>query len=98
MGRVKRQQGTGSLLLGFLAAAMFGCPWLPSAVPPWIRFFPVYLIVPVGICAIVSGVSALRAMPGEGTADRRRAWAGIVLGSVAVAVPVALVAWACWVL
>ncbi len=77
---------------------MFGCPWLPSAFSFWIRFFPVYLIVPVGICAIVSGVGALRAMRGEAAADRRCALAGTALGSVAVAVPAALVAWLCWVI
>ncbi|QNE79237.1 hypothetical protein F0344_14595 [Streptomyces finlayi] len=77
---------------------MFGCPWLPSAVSPWIRSFPVYLIVPVGICAVVSGVDALRDMRGKDRADRHRARAGIILGSVAIVVPVAVVAWACWVL
>lgn len=58
--------GTCSLLLGVGAVAMFGCPWLPSAVSSWIRIFPVYLIVPVGICAVVSGVGALRDMRGGG--------------------------------
>lgn len=96
----ERQQppGAWSLTLGILAVAMFGCPWLPNGVSYWIRFFPVYLIVPVGICAIVSGVGALRAMRGDGTADRRRARAGVVLGSVAVVVPAGVVVWACWVL
>lgn len=90
--------GTCSLLLGVGALAMFGCPWLPSAVSPWIRFFPVYLIVPVGICAVVSGVGVLRDMRGEERTDSHRARAGIALGSVAIIVPVAVVAWACWVL
>ncbi|MFD5057797.1 hypothetical protein [Streptomyces sp. NPDC058394] len=78
--------------------AMFSCPWLPSVLPNRIRYFPVYLIVPVGICAVVSGVGALRDMRGQEAADRRRARAGILLGSVAIIVPVAVVVWACWVL
>ncbi|MEV0495367.1 hypothetical protein AB0I23_38105 [Streptomyces atratus] len=77
---------------------MFGCPWLPAAFSPWFRFLPVYFIVPVGVCAIVSGMGDLRAMREEESADRRRARAGIMLGSAAVAVPVAVVIWACWVL
>ncbi|MEU6881421.1 hypothetical protein [Streptomyces sp. NPDC046712] len=73
---------------------MGGLPWLPEAVPPWLRFFPVYLIVPVGICALVSGIGVLRATRGTGAAARRRAWAGTVLGAVAVVVPVGVVVWA----
>ena len=96
----ERQQGTGtaSLLLGALGVAMLGCPWLPSAVSPWTRFFPVYLIVPVGICAVVSGVGALRDMRGEVAVDRWRAWVGTGLGAVAIVVPVGVVVWACAVL
>ncbi|WP_285441185.1 MULTISPECIES: hypothetical protein [unclassified Streptomyces] len=37
-------------------------------------------------------------MRGEGAADRRRARAGIALGSVAVVVPVAVAVWAYWTL
>ncbi|WP_234432955.1 hypothetical protein [Streptomyces sp. NRRL S-1824] len=94
----RRRTGACSLLLGVAAVAMFGCPWLPSVFPNWIRYFPVYLIVPVGICAVVSGVGALRDMRGQEAADRRRARAGILLGLVASTVPVAVGVWACWVL
>jgi hypothetical protein len=86
--------GTRSLLLGLGAVAMGACPWLPEAVSPWIRFLPVYLIVPVGIWAIASGVGVLRAAGGPGPAARRRAWGGTVLGMVAVLVPVGAAIWA----
>ncbi|MET9377322.1 hypothetical protein ABZX98_24805 [Streptomyces sp. NPDC002992] len=89
--------GTRSLLLGLGAVAMGACPWLPEAVSPWIRFFPVYLIVPVGIWAIASGVGVLRtagAVGGPGPAARRRAWGGTVLGTMAVLVPVGAAIWA----
>ncbi|MER5258686.1 MULTISPECIES: hypothetical protein [unclassified Streptomyces] len=90
----RRRPGTASLVLGAVAVALFGCPWLPSSVSPWIRFFPVYAIVPAGVCAIVSGVGVLRDMRGDETADRRPAWAGVTLGAVAVLVPAVLVVWA----
>ncbi|WP_392674596.1 hypothetical protein [Streptomyces sp. LN785] len=92
------RSGTCSLLLGLLAVAMIGCPLLPAAIAPWIRYFPVYLVVPLGICAVVSGVGALRDMREQEEPDRRRALAGIVLGSVAVTVPVAVLAWSWWAL
>ncbi|MFI5770462.1 hypothetical protein ACIA74_18270 [Streptomyces sp. NPDC051658] len=92
------RNGTCSLLLGIGGAAASGCPLLPSVVSSWIRFFPVYLVVPLGICAVVSGVGALRDMRGPAGADRLRARAGVVLGSMAIVVPVAVVAWAWWAL
>ncbi|MEV8350527.1 hypothetical protein ACFVTT_38025 [Streptomyces niveus] len=97
-GRLRPKAGSRSLVLGILAVAMFGCPWLPSFVSHWFRFVPVYFIVPVGIGAIVSGVGALRAVRGEPLVDRRRAWGGVVLGSVAVVVPLGLVVWGLWAL
>ncbi|MFE0191510.1 hypothetical protein [Streptomyces sp. NPDC058989] len=81
------RNGTCSLLLAVAATVMLGCPWLPSAVPNWIRFFPVYLVVPLGICAVVSGLGALRDMRGQIAAARGRARTGVALGSVAIAVP-----------
>ncbi|WP_329124070.1 hypothetical protein [Streptomyces sp. NBC_01353] len=86
--------GVGSLLLGFGAVAMGGCPWLPEALPPPVRYFPLYLVVPAGICAIVSGINVLRVKSGVAAPARRRAWAGTALGAVAVVVPVGVVVWA----
>ncbi|MFE5480894.1 hypothetical protein [Streptomyces sp. NPDC056527] len=86
--------GVGSLLLGLGAVAMGGFPWLPEAVPPMVRYFPLYLIIPIGICAIVAGINVLRVRGGVAVAARRRAWAGTALGAVAVVVPVAVVLWA----
>ncbi|TVL90397.1 hypothetical protein CD790_22220 [Streptomyces sp. SAJ15] len=76
-----------------------GCPFLPeSIVSPQVRFFPIYFIVPLGICAVVSGAFALRRMRGHEGASRGRARAGITLGSVALVVALTFVVWACWAL
>ena len=90
--------GSMSLFLGAAAVAMIGCPWLPETVWNWLRFFPLYLVVPTGICAVVSGAGALRDMRGVEGADRRRARAGLTLGTVAVVVPLAVIVWALWVM
>ncbi|MFB6619335.1 hypothetical protein ACFCV9_34790 [Streptomyces sp. NPDC056367] len=95
----RTRTGTFSLTAGALAMAMGGCPWLPAAVfPEWLRYFPLYLIVPMGICALVSGIGALRDMRGLPDPARGRARAGIALGAVAVIVPVGVVVWGIWVL
>ena len=88
--------GTTSLVMGMVALAFFGCPWLPHAIPPLLRHFPLYLIVPLGIAAIVYGTEDLRHLRGEEGVDRRRARAGVALGLTAVAVPLAFIVWA-WV-
>ncbi|MEU9116429.1 hypothetical protein AB0D04_32940 [Streptomyces sp. NPDC048483] len=92
-----RETGTASLALGVAAVAMYGSPVL-LFLPPWIRFIPVYLTVPLGICAIVFGVSVLHGMRHDEGADRRRARTGIALGTVALAVPIALLVWLSWAL
>lgn len=92
------RSGAASLLLGASALLMLGSPWLPEASWWWLRAVPVYLSAPVGASAVVSGVGALRDMRGDGDADRRWARAGVALGVVAVAVPVAFVGWMCWAL
>lgn len=95
----RARTGTFSLSAGALAVTMGGCPWLPAAVfPVWLRYFPLYLIMPLGICALVSGIGALRDMRGWPTPARGRAWAGIALGAVAIIVPVGVVVWGLWVL
>ncbi|MFD9029720.1 hypothetical protein ACFVZW_00945 [Streptomyces sp. NPDC059567] len=91
--RPARVTGVASLLLGLGAVAMGGFPWLPEAVPPMVRYFPLYLIIPLGICAIVAGVNVLRVKGGVAVGARRRAWAGTALGVVAVVVPIAVVLW-----
>ncbi|MGW4162552.1 hypothetical protein [Streptomyces sp. NPDC004788] len=91
--------GTFSLFVGVLAVTIGGCPWLPAAVfPVWLRYFPLYLIMPLGISALISGIGALHDMRGWPTPARRRARAGIALGAVAVIVPVGIVVWGVWVL
>ena len=90
--------GTTSLVLGVVAVAMMVCPLLPAPVPLWVRFFPVYFIVPVGISALVSGIVALRRMRGRERADRFRARAGVALGTAAVVIPLAVIVWAIWAL
>ncbi|MEU6311949.1 hypothetical protein [Streptomyces sp. NPDC047014] len=85
--------GALALLLGILAVAMGACPWLPESFPPGVRFFPLYLVVPVGICAVVAGFGALRDLRRVPEAGRGRARAAIALGAVAVVVPVGLAVW-----
>ncbi|MET9963024.1 hypothetical protein ABZ128_28825 [Streptomyces sp. NPDC006326] len=95
----RARTGTFSLFAGALAVAMGGFPWLPAAVfPVWLRYFPLYLTVPMGICALVSGIGALRDIRGQLDPARGRARAGIALGAVAATVPVGVVVWGFWVL
>ncbi|MFI0716368.1 hypothetical protein ACH4SK_38380 [Streptomyces inhibens] len=91
------ETGTVSLVLGVTAVAMYGSPLL-FFLPPWIRSLPLYLTVPLGICAIVFGVSVLYGMRGDEGADRRPARAGVALGTVALAVPIAVLVWLSWAL
>ncbi|MEV6131420.1 hypothetical protein AB0M05_32230 [Streptomyces violaceusniger] len=89
--------GNTALVLGVVAVMMIGCPWLPDPVPVWMRSFPLYLVLPTGICAALAGALTLRSMRGQADADRRRARAaGILLGTIAIIVPLAVIAWACW--
>ncbi|MGW0737069.1 hypothetical protein [Streptomyces sp. NPDC002851] len=55
-----------------------------------------YFIMLVGICAVVSGVVALRRIRGREGVDRFRARACVALGTVAVVVPLAVAMWAIW--
>lgn len=87
----QRPTGTASLVLGAGALAMMGSPALPDFLPVSVRFLPLYFVVPAGICAVLAGVVPLRRARGEERADRRRARAGIVLGSTAIVVPLTLV-------
>lgn len=87
--------GTASMVLGMAAVALFGCPWLPGSVPSQLRYFPLYLTVPLGICAIVHGIADLHHLRGEAGVDRRRARAGVALGLGAFAGSLALAVWAC---
>ncbi|MFD6914319.1 hypothetical protein [Streptomyces virginiae] len=82
-------RGTAALALGATAVAMLGCPFLPEQLPPWIRFFPLYLVLPVAIMALVCGLPDLRAMRGDEVAPRGRARIGVALGTVAILVPLA---------
>ncbi|MEU8780447.1 hypothetical protein [Streptomyces sp. NPDC048637] len=91
------ETGVVSLALGVAAVAMYGSPFL-SFLPPLIRNFPLYLTLPLGICAIVFGACTLHRMRGDEGADRRRARAGVALGTVTVAVPIILVVWLEWAL
>lgn len=84
-----------SLVLGSAAIALYGSPFL-HFLPPWIRLIPVYLTVPLGICAIVFGSAVLYRMRSDEGANRRRARAGVALGTVAIAIPVIVVVWLEW--
>ncbi|MFF8813700.1 hypothetical protein [Streptomyces pactum] len=94
----RKRRGTTSLVLGVLAVAMFSCPWLPEFVSLWLRFLPVYFVVPTAIGAVVSGSFALRRMRDDEGADRRRARAGLTLGTVVLVASLAVLVWAYWVL
>ncbi|MFF3176573.1 hypothetical protein ACFVQ0_28595 [Streptomyces sp. NPDC057900] len=94
----QESRGTTALVLGAAAVLMMACPFLPPPVPIWVRFLPVYFIVPTGISAVVSGIITLRRMRGQEEADRFRARAGVVLGTAATVIPLAVIVWAIWVL
>ncbi|MFJ6754594.1 MULTISPECIES: hypothetical protein [unclassified Streptomyces] len=79
--------GTGSLLLGIVGVATTGCPFLPEALPPLMRFFPLYLTLPLGICAVVWGLPDVWRSRREGVPGPVRARYGVLLGAVAIAVP-----------
>ncbi|MFB6559837.1 hypothetical protein ACFCYH_13295 [Streptomyces sp. NPDC056400] len=81
------RRGTASLALGIAAVAMIGCPFLPEGLPPWIRYFPVYLVLPVGTMAVVCGLPDLWAVRGDAGAARGRSLTGVTLGTVAILVP-----------
>ncbi|WJY36158.1 hypothetical protein QT196_02145 [Streptomyces sp. P9-2B-2] len=87
--------GMVSLVLGSAALALYGSPLL-HFLPPWVRYLPVYLTVPLGICAMVFGFTVLHRMRGDQGANRRRARAGVALGTVALAIPVIVVVWLEW--
>ncbi|MFF4422510.1 hypothetical protein ACFY04_17300 [Streptomyces sp. NPDC001549] len=84
------RRGTASLALGVTGVAMIGCPFLPEGLPPLIRFFPLYLVLPVGIMALVCGLPDLWAVRGDEGAARGRALTGVALGTVAILVPLAV--------
>ncbi|WP_405443607.1 hypothetical protein OG373_39025 [Streptomyces avidinii] len=89
-----RPSGWVPLVLGAAAVAMIGCPFLPDGLPAWLRFAPVYFVIPVGILAVVFGLLDLRHMRGpqdDGGAARRRARTGAVLGTVATMLPLVVV-------
>ncbi|MGN5631024.1 hypothetical protein [Streptomyces sp. AC154] len=88
--------GTTALVLGAAAVSMVACPFLPPPVPIWVRFLPVYFVVPVGISAVVSGIITLRRLRGREGADRFRARAGVVLGAAAVLIPLTVIVWGIW--
>ncbi|MDX3533069.1 hypothetical protein PV721_01520 [Streptomyces sp. MB09-01] len=79
--------GTGSLLLGIAGVATMGCPFLPEALPPLMRYFPLYLTLPVGICAVVWGLPDVWRARREGVPGPVRARVGVLLGAVAIVVP-----------
>ncbi|MFE5806736.1 hypothetical protein [Streptomyces sp. NPDC056491] len=90
--------GTWSLVLGSVAVASTGCPLLPESVPNLLRFLPLYLVLPLGVWAVVSGGIALRRVRGDESAGRTRARAGITLGTVAVVTVMGALVWAVWAL
>ncbi|MEU9099541.1 hypothetical protein [Streptomyces sp. NPDC048361] len=71
---------------------LFGSPWLPTALPPALRYGPLLLTVPVGIGAIVSGINSLLPVRDDDGVRRWRARTGIALGVLTVIIPVVLVA------
>ncbi|MFE6775113.1 hypothetical protein [Streptomyces sp. NPDC057702] len=95
-GQVSQQEptGTASLVLGAAAVAMMGCPWLPATASVWVRIVPVYFVLPLGICALVSGTGALACLRTREGAGRGRARVGTALGAVAIAAPLAALLWA----
>lgn len=79
--------GTGSLVLGVTAVVAFGCPFLPEALPPLVRYLPLYLVLPLGICAVVWGLPDLWRTWGTDDSSPVRARIGVLLGTLAVLGP-----------
>ncbi|MER6200130.1 hypothetical protein ABT234_22510 [Streptomyces sp. NPDC001586] len=88
-----RSTGRGSLLLGIAAVGALGCPLLPEAVPPPIRFVPLYLVLPLAICAIVWGLPDLWRSRRDGVPAPAGARIGVPLGAVALVVVAVALAW-----
>ncbi len=92
-------RGTASLVLGAAALAMIVLPLMVQIPGPlWVRFFPWICIAPAAVGAVVSGLVVLHRVRGRGDVDAFRARMGITLGTVAVALPVAVLLWALWAL
>ncbi|MEU9084415.1 hypothetical protein [Streptomyces sp. NPDC048357] len=85
--------GMGSLLLGIAAFGAIGCPFLPEAVPPLIRFVPLYFVLPLGICAIVWGLPDLRRSRRDGVPAPAGARIGVPLGAVALVMVAVVLVW-----
>ncbi|WP_405420208.1 hypothetical protein [Streptomyces erythrochromogenes] len=79
--------GTGSLVLGAIAVGVFGCPFLPEALPPVVRYLPLYLVLPLGICAVVWGLPDLWRAWGTEYSSPVRARIGVLLGTLAILAP-----------
>ncbi|MEU9164502.1 hypothetical protein AB0D29_30050 [Streptomyces sp. NPDC048424] len=88
-----RSTGRGSLLLGIAAVGSIGCPFLPEAVPSLIRFVPLYLVLPLGICAIVWGLPDLWRSRRDGVPAPAGARIGVPLGAVALVMVAAVLVW-----
>ncbi|MFE9933700.1 hypothetical protein [Streptomyces sp. NPDC005533] len=92
-GTGPRSTGRGSLFLGIAAVGAIGCPFLPEAVPPPIRFVPLYLVLPLGVCAIVWGLPDLWRARRDGVAAPVGARVGVPLGAVALVIAAVAAAW-----
>ncbi|MFB7180256.1 hypothetical protein ACFCYI_21465 [Streptomyces sp. NPDC056257] len=88
-----RSTGMGSLLLGIAAVGAIGCPFLPEAVPPPIRVVPLYLVLPLGICAIVWGLPDLWRARRDGIQAPAGARIGVPLGAVALVIVAVALVW-----
>ncbi len=73
-----------------------GLLFLPLFLPSSMRLLPMYLLGPVGVGAVVSGLVALRRIRDRDGADPSRARTGIALGTAAVMLPLAVLLWVMW--